>query len=165
MIHQLVRVVVLAALGLISIWDARAQDPGAKFEVVVRKDETIAARDGTKLAADVYLPAEGRRRGRGQHPTLLCRTPYDKRRAGDVGDGQVVRRPRLRGRGQRLPRPVRLRGELADAPRRPGRRRRRGEVDRRAAVEHRQDRHVRHQLRRRHAARPGLRQPARAWRA
>jgi putative CocE/NonD family hydrolase len=55
----------------------------ARFDVIVRS-ETIVARDGAKLAADVYLPAKGKEPVAGKHPTLLTRTPYGKDRAGDV---------------------------------------------------------------------------------
>jgi uncharacterized protein len=62
-------------------------DPPAKgegrFDVVVRT-ETITARDGTKLAADIYIPAKEKEPVGGRHPTLLIRTPYGKERAGDV---------------------------------------------------------------------------------
>jgi uncharacterized protein len=65
-------------------YPSRADEPTAKTrplnDVVVRKGETIAARDGTKLAAAVYLPAAGTTPVAGRHPTLLCRTPYDKSR-------------------------------------------------------------------------------------
>jgi uncharacterized protein len=57
------------------------------FEVVLRS-ETIAARDGTKLAADVYLPAKDGSPSAGKHPTLLTRTPYGKDRAGDVDEAK-----------------------------------------------------------------------------
>jgi len=83
MIHRLVRVALLVGFGLIAICDADAQD-AAKFEVIVRKDETIGVRDGTRLAADIYLPAKSGAAVDGRHPTLLCRTPYDKGRSGDV---------------------------------------------------------------------------------
>src|SRR5262249_24495510 len=67
--------------------DASAQrDPpklAARFEVVVRT-ETIAARDGTKLAAAIYRPAKDKARVAGKSPTLLVRTPYGKDRAGDA---------------------------------------------------------------------------------
>jgi putative CocE/NonD family hydrolase len=53
-------------------------------EVVVRKDLTIATRDGTKLAADVYLPAKNGAEVPGKHPTLLTRTPYGRPREIDT---------------------------------------------------------------------------------
>lgn len=47
-------------------------------EVVVRKNVMVPMRDGTKLATDVYLPAEDGTALEGPFPTLLCRTPYGK---------------------------------------------------------------------------------------
>ena len=75
----------LAALTLALNTSAGADPPkdAAHFDIVVR-GETVTARDGTKLAADVYLPAKGSAPVAGKHPTLLCRTPYGKDRAGDV---------------------------------------------------------------------------------
>ena len=43
---------------------------------VVEKDLECSVRDGTILRADVYHPP-----GDGRHPTLICRTPYDKSRS------------------------------------------------------------------------------------
>ena len=77
---------LLAAFAPTQETNAAADPPAkseARFDVVVRS-ETIAARDGTKLAADVYLPAKGKEPVSGKHPTLLIRTPYGKDRAGDV---------------------------------------------------------------------------------
>ena len=68
MTRRFALVLAVVGLGL----SARAQS-----EVVVRKDERITTRDGTKLAADVYLPARDGAAVAGRHPTLLCRTPYD----------------------------------------------------------------------------------------
>ncbi len=47
-------------------------------DVVVRKDILVAARDGIKLALDVYLPAKDGEPLAGKQPTLLVRTPYNK---------------------------------------------------------------------------------------
>jgi hypothetical protein len=74
---------LLVAIGLISRENARADEPRAKFEVV-RKNVTITARDGTKLAADVYLPARNGAPVEGKHPTLLTRTPYGKDRVNET---------------------------------------------------------------------------------
>jgi len=88
MIDRIASAVLLAGCGLISIVDVHAQEPTAKsaarYEVIVHKDERIAVRDGIRLAADVYLPARNGAAIDGRHPTLLCRTPYDKARSGDV---------------------------------------------------------------------------------
>jgi putative CocE/NonD family hydrolase len=50
----------------------------ARYEVVVEKDIRVAVRDGTKLALDLYLPAQDGNPLPGKHPTLLSRTPYNK---------------------------------------------------------------------------------------
>jgi putative CocE/NonD family hydrolase len=47
-------------------------------EVVVRKNVKVAARDGTRLAADIYLPARGGDPLAGRFATILARTPYNK---------------------------------------------------------------------------------------
>jgi hypothetical protein len=71
---------------VVIILGVRAEDPKSKalFDVVVRKNETVVVRDGARLAADVYLPANAGAAIDQRHPTLLCRTPYDKSRAGDA---------------------------------------------------------------------------------
>ncbi len=55
-----------------------------QFQVMVQKGEVVVVRDGTKLAVDIYLPAKGAKRIEGKHPTLLCRTPYDKGRESET---------------------------------------------------------------------------------
>ncbi len=52
----------------------------ASFEVAVLRDLRVPMRDGVALATDVYLPARGGRPIAGEFPTLVERTPYDKRR-------------------------------------------------------------------------------------
>ena len=51
------------------------------YDVVIETRVMIPMRDGTRLAADLYLPAEGRRPLGGAHPVILERTPYDRTRA------------------------------------------------------------------------------------
>jgi putative CocE/NonD family hydrolase len=48
-------------------------DTPASDELIVERDLLVAARDGVRLATDVYRPADG-----GPFPVLLERTPYDK---------------------------------------------------------------------------------------
>jgi uncharacterized protein len=48
------------------------------YDVIVDKDVTIVARDGIKLATDIYRPARGGRAVEGRFPVILERTPYDK---------------------------------------------------------------------------------------
>jgi putative CocE/NonD family hydrolase len=50
-----------------------------RYRVVVERDVRIPMRDGTRLALDVYLPDAP-----GTFPTLLERTPYDKRASMEV---------------------------------------------------------------------------------
>src|SRR5262245_45479024 len=50
----------------------------ATNEVVVEKDVRIPMRDGVKLAADVYRPAQNGAAMPGKFATLLSRTPYNK---------------------------------------------------------------------------------------
>lgn len=46
---------------------------GEQQTIAVEHDLECVTRDGTILRSDVYHPTSG-----GRHPTLLCRTPYDK---------------------------------------------------------------------------------------
>src|SRR4051812_42876669 len=63
----------------------RVEDRPAEYGVVVEKETMIAVRDGTRLAADVYRPARDGKAIEGRFPTLLTRTPYDKKGAGTEG--------------------------------------------------------------------------------
>jgi uncharacterized protein len=77
---------LLAALALPPTPTAGVDPPAkseARFDTVMRS-ERITVRDGTKLLADIYLPAKGREPVAGKHPTLLTRTPYGRQRASDV---------------------------------------------------------------------------------
>ena len=49
-----------------------------EYEVVIQRNRAVPARDGVRLAADVYLPARDGEALPGPWPTLLTRTPYDK---------------------------------------------------------------------------------------
>jgi uncharacterized protein len=51
---------------------------GTEYEVLVDKDVMIVARDGVKLATDIYRPARNGRAVDGRFPVILERTPYDK---------------------------------------------------------------------------------------
>ena len=67
---------------IVSPWDVR--EKGATMSeqaaggVAVFKDVMAPMRDGVRLAADVYLPADGAELRPGRHPTILARTSYDK---------------------------------------------------------------------------------------
>ena len=50
------------------------------YDVVVEENVAVAMRDGARLAADVYRPAAGGEPASGAFPTILYRTPYDRRR-------------------------------------------------------------------------------------
>ena len=47
-------------------------------DVVVTKDVMVAMRDGVQLCTDIYYPARDGQPLPGQHPALMCRTPYSK---------------------------------------------------------------------------------------
>ncbi len=49
-------------------------------KVVVVKDVMVTARDGLKLATDIYKP-----KTEGKYPVILCRLPYGKNFAGNAG--------------------------------------------------------------------------------
>jgi uncharacterized protein len=75
----------------------------AEFGVVVEEDVPIRARDGTRLAADVYRPARDGKPAGGRFPALLTRTPYNKKGAAREGRyyaerGYVVVANDVRGR-------------------------------------------------------------------
>lgn len=60
----------------------KVADRGVDSEFVVETNVFIPMRDGVRLAADVYRPAESGKPIAGRFPTLLTRTPYGK------GDGR-----------------------------------------------------------------------------
>src|SRR5262249_58627289 len=63
----------------------QVEDRPAEYGVAVEKDVMIPVRDGTRLAADIYRPARDGVPVAGRFPTLLTRTPYDKKGAGTEG--------------------------------------------------------------------------------
>ena len=79
----------------------------AGFDVRVRENVPMEARDGTVLRADVYSPASG-----GGYPVLLQRTPYDKASKSNAATARDPRHPRVRRRGPGHTRPLRLGGRL-----------------------------------------------------
>ena len=81
----------------------RVAKRAGEFDVVVERNVTIAVRDGTKLAADIYRPARDREPAPGKFPALLTRTPYNKDGAKSEGNyyaerGYVVVANDVRGR-------------------------------------------------------------------
>ena len=62
------------------------------YDVLRLRDVMVPARDGVRLATDLYVPAHGGQRAPGRFPTLLERTPYDKNAPGMVGNGRYFAR-------------------------------------------------------------------------
>lgn len=75
----------------------------AEYEVIVEQDVQIPLRDGVNLAADIYRPARDGKPIEGRLPTLLTRTPYNKKGMAREGEyyaarGYVVVANDVRGR-------------------------------------------------------------------
>jgi putative CocE/NonD family hydrolase len=73
------------------------------YEVVAARHVMVPARDGVKLATDVYRPAKDGLPVEGKFPTILQRTPYNKERDAALADyfvprGYVVILQDVRGR-------------------------------------------------------------------
>jgi putative CocE/NonD family hydrolase len=81
----------------------RVEQRRAEYDVAIEKNVIITARDGTRLAADIYRPARGAVPIEGRFPTLLTRTPYNKNGTGAEGQyyaehGYIVVANDIRGR-------------------------------------------------------------------
>jgi len=74
---SLVRSTAIVALFSCAVISIRAADP---YSVTIERDVAVKMRDGVTLHADIYRP-----KADGQFPTLLQRTPYDKRNGTDFG--------------------------------------------------------------------------------
>ena len=76
----MVALVVTLWLCLPPVLTAAAAPPqeAAAGAMVVQSDVMVPMRDGTQLATDLYLPAEGGKLRSGRFPALLMRTPYNK---------------------------------------------------------------------------------------
>ncbi|MBI4304819.1 MAG: CocE/NonD family hydrolase, partial [Chloroflexi bacterium] len=61
-----------------AIASCRRTSPSPEFDVVLQENVMVNARDGVRLATDIYFPARGGRRAPGKFPALLHRTPYNK---------------------------------------------------------------------------------------
>jgi putative CocE/NonD family hydrolase len=68
------------------------------YEVVVEHDVMITARDGVKLATDIYYPARRGQKVAGRFPVILERTPYDK--SAVSRSERTARDPAPRGRAE-----------------------------------------------------------------
>ena len=55
-----------------------------QYDAIYEKNVMIPARDGVRLATDIYFPAEGESRAEGRFNVILERTPYDKSAARQV---------------------------------------------------------------------------------
>ena len=96
----------------------------------------VAVRDGTRLAVDLFRPTQQGRVATEKLPVVWMHTPYNRRTyRGGAGGGDLsrlraaARRVRLRRRGGRLPRPLRVvRPEPRLQPRRVARCRAHGRV-------------------------------------
>jgi putative CocE/NonD family hydrolase len=70
----------------------QSQDPSPRklgaHEVTVKKDVMVPMRDGIRLAADVYLPAENGQPFRERLPTVMVRLPYNKEARSRVEEGR-----------------------------------------------------------------------------
>lgn len=77
------------------------------YQMTVRRDVMIPARDGVGLATDLYFPAVDGRPAEGKFPTILVRTPYLKKMTRYYRDGlwyarhgYVMAVQDVRGRGE-----------------------------------------------------------------
>jgi hypothetical protein len=61
------------------------------YEIVVTRDVILPARDGIRLATNVYVPGRGGATA-GRFPTIVERTPYNKDTAADALTGYFVPR-------------------------------------------------------------------------
>ena len=79
----------LTTIGLLT--DLVAQRPARAVAVpptvVVDKDVMVAARDGVKLATDIYRPARDGQPTPGRFPVIVERTPYDKESGANIRRG------------------------------------------------------------------------------
>jgi putative CocE/NonD family hydrolase len=83
-----------------------SQGSQQQYGVLIDRDVTIPARDGTPLATSLYYPSLDGRRAPGSFPTLIERTPYDRHRlflhltaSFFARRGYVVALQDVRGRG------------------------------------------------------------------
>ena len=75
---------LLAAVLIACVAAAQAPPPPT---VAIEKDVMVAARDGIRLATDIYFPASDGSRAAGPFPVIVERTPYDKEAAANVHRG------------------------------------------------------------------------------
>ncbi len=71
---NLMRALLLIALGAFGQLAAMAQE----FDIVSFVKVMVAMRDGTRLATDIYRPAQGGKAVHAKFPVLVTRSPYNK---------------------------------------------------------------------------------------
>jgi uncharacterized protein len=85
------KVLLLTCLTISLLTDLVAQRPARAVAVpptvVIDKDVMVAARDGVKLATDIYRPARDGQPTPGRFPVIVERTPYDKEGGGNIRRG------------------------------------------------------------------------------
>ena len=59
-----------------------------EYEVVKQSNVMVPARDGVRLATDIYFPAKDGVRVDGTLPTVMERTPYDKERSANLATAE-----------------------------------------------------------------------------
>jgi putative CocE/NonD family hydrolase len=72
------------ALLLLSTCAALVAQSAAPYETAAMRNVMVLARDGVKLATDVYLPARNGAVATGRFPAIVDRTPYSKDMVGSI---------------------------------------------------------------------------------
>jgi uncharacterized protein len=54
-------------------------ESAAEYDVLIAPDQMVSMRDGVRLATDLYLPTSDATDASSHYPSILIRTPYDKR--------------------------------------------------------------------------------------
>ncbi len=63
-----------------------------QYDVVVQRNVVVPMRDGTRLATDLYLPADSGETVEGRYPLILERTPYNKSTLTNNANGRYFAR-------------------------------------------------------------------------
>jgi putative CocE/NonD family hydrolase len=93
---------IVGVLAILAAIPLRAQTD-LRYGIAESKDVMVAMRDGVKLAADIYRPAQNGQLVDGKFPVILMRTPYNKENVAQsanafVPHGYVVVLQDVRGR-------------------------------------------------------------------
>jgi putative CocE/NonD family hydrolase len=103
-LHRAVAPLLLAAvIAAPGLGPRLAAQPAGEYEILAARDVRVAARDGVRLATDVYRPGRNGAPVDGRFPTILQRTPYNKERDAALAEyfvprGYVVVLQDVRGR-------------------------------------------------------------------